>query len=385
MTQTREVNVFVFLGHGFGGNTWEQRFAQGLIPGLNERLAYGYYRAAGDGWSVEYSRDADEGRYTRLGRLILRKALGFDIVHAWRNKRQLLSADIVWTHTELEGLAALLLVRTFGQADRPKLQANCVWLFDQWPYHSWVRKLLYRNLLKNADILTTLSPENLKVARRVVPNVRCECVLVGVTVEAMTPPRRSPFHDPVRVASLGNDMHRDWLTLIKAFGNVAEYQLKIGSTKIRPEMIESVKNAELFPTITADDVKRLYEWADVVVVPLKPNLHASGITVVLESVVSGVPLVSTDTGGLRAYFSDDEMCYVPSADPLSMRAAVADLAKDDNRRFAMAVKAQERLVAANLTATGFAERNRRLSEKLLQTSEDKLTTEYARNVRAAGR
>ena len=124
MTQTREVNVFVFLGHGFGGNTWEQRFAQGLIPGLNERLAYGYYRAAGDGWSVEYSRDADEGRYTRLGRLILRKALGFDIVHAWRNKRQLLSADIVWTHTELEGLAALLLVRTFGQADRPKLQGE---------------------------------------------------------------------------------------------------------------------------------------------------------------------------------------------------------------------------------------------------------------------
>ena len=58
---------------------------------------------------------------------------------------------------------------------------------------------------------------------------------------------------------------------------------------------------------TAEEVRTLHQWADLVVVPLKPNLHASGLTVVFESISCGVPLICTDTGGLRAYFSQDEL------------------------------------------------------------------------------
>ena len=365
--ETRPVKVFVFLGHGFGANTWERRFELGLIPGINDRLAYGYYRAACEGWSIEYSRDQHEGRYIKFLRLMLRKILGFDLVHAWRNKRQLLSADIVWTHTELEGLAVLFVFRAFGRGQRPKLLANCVWLFDLWPSLSRIRKVLYRGLLKQADVVTTLSPENLKVAQQIVPDVRCECVLTGTIIENMKPPRISPLHNPLRIASLGTDMHRDWETLIKAFGNVDGYQVKIGSSKVQPDLVANLKNVEVLTAVTADDAKRLYEWADLIVVPLKRNLHASGITVLFESVLCAVPIVCTSTGGLDAYFSNAEICYVPPSDPLAMRAAVAELAKDDNRRLRMLTKAQERLVAADLTTTGFAERNRKLSEQLFQT------------------
>jgi len=365
---TQPVNVFVFLGTGFGANTWERRYSLGLIPGINDRLAYGYYRAAGEGWSVEYSHDETEGRFSRLARLMLRKALGFDLVHAWRNKQQLLSADIVWTHTELEGLAVLLLFRAFARRQRPKLLVNCVWLFDRWPELSKLRKLLYLKLLQQVDLVTTLSPENLKIARQVLPNVRCECVLTGTTIENMKPPRISSVHQPLRIASLGTDMHRDWDTLLKAFGNVDGYRLRIASTKVRPEIIANLKNVDALAAVTADDAKRMYEWADVIVVPLKPNLHASGITVVFESVLSAVPIVCTDTGGLGAYFTDAEICYVPPSDPVAMRAAVAELAKDDKRRFRMLTRAQERLVSADLTTKGFAERNRKLSEQLLETS-----------------
>jgi glycosyltransferase involved in cell wall biosynthesis len=365
--ETRPINVFVFLGHGFGSNTWERRFSLGLIPGINDRLAYGYYRAACRDWSIEYSRDEDEGRFVKLMRLILRKMLGFDLIHAWRNKAHLLSADIVWTHTELEGLAVLLIFRAFGRGRRPKLLANCVWLFDLWPKLSRVRKALFRHLLKQADLVTTLSPENLKVAKRVVPNVRCECVLTGTIVENMKPPHIAPVHSPLRIASLGTDMHRDWKTLISAFGNIDGYQLRIGSSKVPLDLVANSKNVEVLAAVTADDAKRLYEWADFIVVPLKPNLHVSGITVIFESVLCAVPIVCSDTGGLEAYFSNAEICYVPPSDPLAMRAAVAELAKDDNRRFRMLTKAQERLISADLTTTGFAERNRKLSEQLFRS------------------
>src|SRR6516162_1101962 len=100
----QRVKVFVLLGYDFGANSWARRYAEGLIPGLNDCFAYGYYRASGDGWSVEYSQDRDEGRLTRLGRLALRKLLGFDLIHVCRNRRGIFEADVVWTHTEIEHL-----------------------------------------------------------------------------------------------------------------------------------------------------------------------------------------------------------------------------------------------------------------------------------------
>jgi len=56
------VRVFVFLAHGFGRNHWPERYAKGLIAGVNDSYPYGYHRAAGDGWIVEYSTDAEEPR-----------------------------------------------------------------------------------------------------------------------------------------------------------------------------------------------------------------------------------------------------------------------------------------------------------------------------------
>jgi glycosyltransferase involved in cell wall biosynthesis len=364
----KTVNVFVLLGHDFGANTWQRKHALGLIPGLNDRLAYGYYRAGGEGWSIEYSEDSDEGRFGRVARLALRKLLGFDLIHAWQNRRQLLAADIVWTHTELEHLGVLALFGLLRQRHRPKLIANCVWLFDRWPRLSRIRRSLYQQLLKRADLVTTLSPENLDVARQLLPSVRCECVLIGALAQEMGSPRKKAVHQTVRVASLGSDMHRDWETLLAAFGNVSQYEVRIASSKIRRKLISGLNNVEVIPAQTADDVTSLYEWADLVVVPLKPNLHASGITVVFEAIASAVPVICTDTGGLRAYFSDTEVAYVPPGASLAMRAEAEELSKDDKRRFSMIVKAQKRMISTNLTAQGFAMRNRRLSEELLSNS-----------------
>src|SRR5713226_7206158 len=82
---TKDVNVFVLLGHDFGANSWQRKHSLGLIPGLNDRLAYGYYRAAGEGWSIKYSHDTDESSFARICRLALRKFLGFDFIHVCRN------------------------------------------------------------------------------------------------------------------------------------------------------------------------------------------------------------------------------------------------------------------------------------------------------------
>lgn len=73
-----------------------------------------------------------------------------------------------------------------------------------------------------------------------------------------------------------------------------------------------------------------YDWADLAVVPLKPNLHASGLTVSFEAMLHGLPVVCTDTGGITGYFSEEDIRYVPPQDPVALRNAVQELTEGDN-------------------------------------------------------
>lgn len=332
---------------------------------MNSYLPYGYHHAQGGGWSINCSQDGDEGAVIKLMRRTLGRILGFDLVHAWRNRDAMRLANVVWTHTEREHLAAALLL-SFSRHPPPKLLAQCVWLFDNWERLSRPKRALYRHLLKQADIITTQSPEDFSLARTIFPTHRAACVLSGGTVEWMKPPRTEAVHQPVRLAALGNDMHRDWGTLIRAFGGRSEYELLIASRKVAKWQLRNQSNVQLANAATEADVRQLYQWADMVIVPLRHNRHASGITVMFEGILSGLPVVVTDTGGLRAYFSDEEVAYVPSDAPEAMRTMADSLSADRFRRLTMVTNAQRRMLTAELTKQGYACRHRKLTEELLQ-------------------
>jgi hypothetical protein len=68
---------------------------------------------------------------------------------------------------------------------------------------------------------------------------------------------------------------------------------------------------------------------------------------------------------MRAYFCEGEIRYVPVSDVAAMRAATDEIASDDDFRRNLVSRAQERIQSADLTAQGFADRHRKLSEKIL--------------------
>jgi glycosyltransferase involved in cell wall biosynthesis len=363
---SERLKVFVFLGRGFGARAWRSRYEQGLIPGINEPLPYGYFRAQRSGVSIEYSQDAEERRLTALLRRALCRVLGFDLIHAWRARTQVLSADVVWTHSEREHLAVLLMLRLVQAAKRPRIIAQSIWLFDKWPQISWIRRRFYMALLRQADILTTLSPDNLRLVRQLLPDSRSDLVMFGIKFEPVSFPVRSSCYQPLRVASLGSDMHRDWQTLLQAFGNFSEFEVKVASTKIKPQSAAGLCNIRIEPADTREQVAQLYEWADIIVVPLKPNLHASGISVILEAVACRRPVIATETGGLGAYFSREEICYVPVRDPISLRQAALKLAESDDRRIDLVRAAERRMITAGLTSERYALRHLDLSLELFR-------------------
>jgi glycosyltransferase involved in cell wall biosynthesis len=361
----QEIRVFVHLAHGFGAQRWQQRLRCGEVVGLIDHLPYGYFWAREEGCAVTYSEDEDETVPWRLLRMGVRWVLGFDFVHAWRNRSGIFDADVVWTHTESQHLAVLLLLLTRPKQRRPKLIAQSVWLFDRWPHFLWLRRLLYRWLLSRADLLTVHSPDNLRRARELFPETRSELVLFGIKTDTLRALHRRPVGRPIHLLSLGNDEHRDWETAIAAARGWEDSELRIVSPRVIEKHLKDIVNVTKAVPRSMPELEALYEWADIVVVAIKPNLHASGITVVLEATVFGLPVICTDTGGLRAYFSDDEIRYVPPRDAAELRRAIADLAADEERRWTLVEHARAQVVSQDLSSRAYARKHAELSRQLL--------------------
>jgi hypothetical protein len=262
-------SVFVLLGFAQDATEWQAKWRNGE-KGLNPEFPYEYNVASEYGMCVTYSKSYAENIAQKVIRLGLLAILGFDIVHAWRNRVQLMKSDIVWTHTETQALAVCLLrrlIRKKGQ--RPALIAQSIWLFDNWADLPVLKKQLYRWLLVSAEVLTVHSPLNKSLAEKVFPLNRVEIVRYGIKVDFPPFHKSSPAGRKTRVVSIGNDRHRDWKTLLAAFNDAPDVDVRI-ATPVK--LSGGAANVSIKKRSSKAEMLELYEWADVVVLALKPNL-----------------------------------------------------------------------------------------------------------------
>jgi glycosyltransferase involved in cell wall biosynthesis len=367
--RNEKIRVFVHLARGFGATHWQAKWDRGEVIGLNERLPYGFFWAREGGCTIEYSEDHQEGRLGTLLRLVVRALLGFDLVHAWRNRHGIFAAEIVWTGTESQHLAVLFLSLFRSPQRSPKVIAQSIWLFDTWPRLWAPKRWLYARLMADAALLTMHSDEGLKVARALFPKQRAMTMLYGIRADEMTRREQRVAPRPIRIVSAGHDRHRDWATLLAAVGGLPDAELRIVAPRL-PRGLKPGANVTLVHPKTNDEYIALYRWADIVALALNPNLHGSGITVVEEAVVLGVPVVAADGGALKCYFSEDELRYVPLGDAAAMRAAIAALADDAGERTRLVERAQRRMIEGGLTSRDFALRHAVLSRELLSGAMD---------------
>lgn len=308
--------VVVHLDWGRNPETWRSRQEAGEV-GPGDPYGYG---AIADYYNLAYSRDHLEGRLVRFFRQTLKKALGYDFVHAWRNREVLSSGDFVVTHTEHEFLAVLIL-DLIRRDNRRRVLCNSIWLWDRWTRMSPVRKWPLLVLLRRALAHTVHSRENLTVALSA--DTRRPTVRVPFGIH---PLGKLPFQDrtergsAIRILAPGNDRHRDWECLRRAIEKLPDTDVRVRSGRHSAATLRSV-GASVRRSSNVNEYQQELQWADVVVVPLTPNLHNSGITVALEALGAGRRVVIADCGGLRDYLGDAAFYYVPG-DAQSLAQAI---------------------------------------------------------------
>ncbi|MGH8778559.1 glycosyltransferase [Paraburkholderia sp.] len=335
--------------------------------GENIGCLYGYHHAESADFALTYSQDARERAPMRLLRRALKATLGFDLIHTLRNRAEILRSDVIWTHTEQEYLSVALVLLLAGRRKAPPLLlAQSVWLLDKWPHYGALRRWLYRKLIARADVLTTLASENADLVRQYFGRDATH-VYYGLNTQdfpVQTPAEWKP-HTPLRIAAIGNDRDRDWETLIGAFGNDPRFAVRLATRRRIPKSLRAL-NVEIAPASGLRKQHELYDWADVVVVPLRPNTHASGITVMLEAAAVGKPMIVTQVGTLEDYFSPQAAAYIPPFDAAALRAAADRLAKHPADALRQAQTASLQLMSRDFTTQQFARQHVQITQELLQ-------------------
>ena len=354
---TTKVHVHLFYGA-------DPRFYR---PGENIGCLYGYHHAESDEFHLSYSQDAKESKPVRLVRRALKTLLGFDLIHTLRNRDEMLRTDVIWTHTEQEWLsAALMLLMNGKREEQPLLLAQSVWLIDKWPNYGLLRRWFYRKLIGRADLLTTLARDNAELCREYFGRDATQ-LFYGLNTRdfPVQQPKAWQPNTPLRIAAIGNDRDRDWETLIKAVGNDPRFAVRLATRRRIPRALRSL-NVQVAPAAGLKKQRELYDWADVVVVPLRPNTHASGITVMLEAAAVGKPMVVTNVGGLEDYFSARAAAYVPPFDADALREALLGLIASPDQALQQAQAASMELVSRDHTTQHYAQQHVKLTRDLLR-------------------
>jgi len=306
--------VAIVLDYSLGLDQWRERAAAGDAL---DATPYGL-DAAADRFALVWARSHDETDLARRMRGRLARWLGCDVVHAWRNRRLIISADAVWTDTERQHLAVALLQRLRPRSRRVPVVAQSVWLWDEWPAYGQVRRAWVRWLLGAHAVEVCHSPGNVEASQREVPGRRVRFLRFGTSI-----PPHGERVDPVDVLSVGNDRCRDWQTLADALAQLPGVSARIVSSAPPARRVEWPDGVVVGAAPTRADLAALYRGARAIVVVSRANPYASGITAAIEALDAGKPLVVTDTGGIGAYV-EGAADLVPPGDSAALGAAIKD-------------------------------------------------------------
>lgn len=313
MDRTR---VLVVLRRGLDPDAWRLRHANGEAW---DRTPYGY-DLAGAEFELEWARDRPEGVLGRLARTTVRRILGFDLVHVWRNRAALRAADVVWTHTEREHLAVAALKRLAPRRYPAHSVAQSVWLWDGWDAFSPLRRWLYRRLLGAHDLEIVLSSVNRAVSDARVPGRTVLRIPFGT--QGVDGSRGDAENGDGVVLALGNDRHRDWELLMTVARSHRDLSFIVGSLADEVRRLPWPPNVTVCATSSVRELARLYAQASVAVIPLHENRHASGCTVAIEAMSAGIPLVVTDVGGIDEYVAGSGATLVAAGDAVGFATAI---------------------------------------------------------------
>ncbi len=310
MGAEERVDLAVYYPASRDLDEWRARHARGDAP---DAWPYGLNRLDGRIGRVAARSLPPDSAVHRIMRRIARATPAW----MWRGAGP---AGLVWDETNIDRLIA-----TPGLSAR---YSGVVWVTDQLTGRddSWRR--VRRAALRRMDALWVLSSAQLDPLRDFIgpggPPVHH--VLFGVDADFYTP---APLPEKPLIVSVGGDRDRDAHTLFEALSTIRRERPDVDAVVQSTSTLTPPPGVTVAPYFTHRELRSLYARASMTVIATKPNLHVSGMTVGLETMATGRPVVITSSPGMEDYFGDtDAARTAPTGDAPQLARAALHLLSD---------------------------------------------------------
>ncbi len=140
------------------------------------------------------------------------------------------------------------------------------------------------------------------------------------------------------VVSVGRE-HRDYAAMWEAARRLPDCRFQVvanspfAKRSAHREAGAPPANVEVLPWVTAGELRRLYQRAAVVVVPVEAGVRfGAGTNAVSEAQACGVPIVASEVPGLVGYLDPSSVVSAPPGDPAELAGTLGSLLSDADRR-----------------------------------------------------
>jgi glycosyltransferase involved in cell wall biosynthesis len=240
----------------------------------------------------------------------------FASIDPWRAAKILFrrrQAYAVVSYYQSGALVILALRRLLGF--KPLVAIIDVGDDSNWP----LRARIVAYCLKRADAVFSFSRDQSEYLKRRYPGARVQFLPQQIDTRFFSPSDGEGDY----ILSVGNDLSRDYTTL-----ETAVFDLGVPVT-LRTDRVAAHANVAIVPRGSDEDLRRLYQGAKLVVLPLHDMRHPGGISSLLEAFACGKAVVASNARGIRDYLHHEENCLVvPCGDAAALRAAVVRLLED---------------------------------------------------------
>lgn len=337
MGRRSTTRVRVYYPSGRNLQAWQDRHSRGDAP---DRWPYGLNRLEDHFDHVEARNFVADSLIRRGMRRIFRSA-------AAPSRSKGGPAGIIWDETTVDRLAF-----SRGLGGR---YSGVVWLTDGISRKGGEAYEGMRHSLRKMDALWVLSGAQVAPLTQFVgvhgPAVHH--VLFGVDTDFF---EVKPIPSSPLIVSVGGDRDRDPETLFAALNEVRASRPDIEIIVQSKSGISPPPGVVVIPYLTHAELRDLYARASLVLVATRPNGHVSGMTVGLEAMATGRPVVITESPGMSDYFGHtDGARMVETGAPRALAEAALHLLGDPIR-LAAAGSAARRHVEERFTTTHLTRR-----------------------------
>lgn len=346
------LRVLVELSPSLKADEWARLHTEGVVP---DRVPYGLNRLADAGFSIVVREPPRSLTISLLSRVGAKLTGGARWPESVLGTPRASTADFRFFWEERMSIPALLL-RT-GRHRKQPIVTGVIWNTEHETANlSSFAWWLTKTAIRRADAVFVLSAAQAPVLSDWgVSASRVHFVPFGVDTDFWDP-AASPvpdssgtpaLHEHPIIMSVGNDRHRDHGLLLEAMRKVHEKvpEARLELVTSRPHVIPP-QIGLWRQSLTHLELRDLHRRSRLVAIATKPNIHASGVTAILESMAMGKAVVLTRTPGLEDYVEHGKTgIFVPPNDPDAMTRALVELVTDSDRCQRIGAAARESVLA----------------------------------------